>query len=296
MEKSADIIVEALLVKGERDLVEVRRVDRAHHGFLRHVALERDLALERGRDRPVAAAHDHVGLDAAAAELGDRVLGRLRLLLSRRVEIGHEGDVDVADAVAPHVLAELPDGLEERQDLDVADRATDLGDDHVDVLGRQPQDATLDLVGDVRDHLHRLTEEVAVPLPRQHRLIDRARRGVRVAVQVLVDEALVVPEVEVGLAAVLGDIDLAVLERVHRAGVDVDVGVELLHGDAQAPALQQPAKRGCRQPLAQRARHSARDEDVFGHGRPPYLALPRPQGISPRVPNGRGRAAAQRRR
>ena len=49
--------------------------------------------------------------------------------------------------------------------------------------------------------------------------------------EVLVDEPLVVAEVEVGLAAVLGDEDLAVLAGVHGAGVDVDVGVELAHGD-----------------------------------------------------------------
>ena len=57
--------------------------------------------------------------------------------------------------------------------------------------------------------------------------------------QVLVDEALVVPEVEVGLAAVLGDEDLAVLARVHGARVDVDVGVELAHGDPEATAFEE---------------------------------------------------------
>ena len=39
-----------------------------------------------------------------------------------------------------------------------------------------------------------------------------------VAREVLVDEALVVADVEVGLGAVLGDEDLAVLERAHRPG------------------------------------------------------------------------------
>ena len=73
--------------------------------------------------RPVAAADDHVGLDAPAAQLGDRVLGRLGLLLARRAEVGHQRDVDVADVVPADVLAELADGLEEREDLDVADGA-----------------------------------------------------------------------------------------------------------------------------------------------------------------------------
>jgi len=62
--------------------------------------------------------------------------------------------------------------------------------------------------------------------------------------QVLVDEPLVVPEVEVGLCAVVGDEDLTVLVGAHRAGVDVEVGVELLEGDAQAPGLQDVPERG----------------------------------------------------
>ena len=180
--------------------------------------------------------------------------------------IRHEREVHVADVVATDVVAELPDGLEERQDLDVADRAADLGDDDVDVVGGQAGDAFLDLVGDVRDHLHGLAEEVAAALLGDDGLVDRAGGGVGVALEVLVDEALVVAEVEVGLAPVVGDEHLAVLERVHRARVDVDVRVELLHRDPEAPGLEEPPERGGREALAQRAGHAARHEDVLGHG------------------------------
>ena len=68
--------------------------------------------------------------------------------------------MDVADVVAADVLAELADGLEERKDLDVADRSADLGDDDVDGIGREALDPVFDLVGDVRDDLHGLAEEV----------------------------------------------------------------------------------------------------------------------------------------
>ena len=183
--------------------------------------------------------------------------------------------MDVADVVAADVEAELPDRLEEREDLDVADRAADLGDDHVDVVGGQTGDAALDLVGDVRDHLDGLAEVVAPALGGEHRRVDRAGGGVRVLRQVLVDEPLVVAEVEVGLAAVVGDEHLAVLERVHRAGVDVDVRVELLHGDPEAPGLQQSAEGGGGDALAERAGHATRHEDVFRHGLTPYPAARR---------------------
>ena len=55
-------------------------------------------------------------------------------------------------------------------------------------------------------------------------------------------EALVVAEVEIGLRAVVGHEHFAVLVRRHRAGIDVEVGVELAQADAVAARLQQCAK------------------------------------------------------
>ena len=70
-----------------------------------------------------------------------RVLRRLGLLLARRADERHQGDVDVADVLAADIEAELPDGLEEREDLDVADRAADLGDDDVGAVVGEAADA-----------------------------------------------------------------------------------------------------------------------------------------------------------
>ena len=242
----------------------LRRVHGGDDGVDGHVALQRDLALEALGDRLVAAADDDVGLDPAAAQLGHRVLGRLGLLLARDQE-GHQGEVDVADVVPADVPAELADGLDEGHDLDVADGPADLDDDDVDVLVGQAPDAVLDLVGDVRDDLHGAPEEVAPALLLDHRAVDAAGRRVGALGEVLVDEALVVPEVEVGLAAVLGDEHLAVLAGVHRARVDVDVGVELAHRHPEATALEEPAERGGGEALPERARDTAGDEDELAH-------------------------------
>ena len=90
----------------------------------------------------------------------------------------------------------------------------------------------LDLVGDVRDDLDGLAEVVAAALLGDDLLVDAAGGEVVVARELGVGEALVVAEVEVGLGAVVGDEDLAVLEGRHGAGVDVEVGVELHQVDA----------------------------------------------------------------
>ena len=189
----------------------------------------------------LAAAQQHVRLDADAAQLLHRMLRRLGLDLARAADDRHQRQVHVDAIVAAELDAELADGLEERQRLDVADRAADLDHADVGIAGAQ-LDAALDLVGDVRDHLHRGAEVVAAPLFRDHALVDAPGREVAVAAGGRAHEALVVAEVEVGLGAVLGDEDLAVLERAHRARVHVDVGVELDHGDLEAARLEDRAE------------------------------------------------------
>ena len=68
-------------------------------------------------------------------------------------------------------------------------------------------------------------------------------------------------EVEVGLGPVLGHEHLAVLERAHRARVDVDVGIELLERDRQAARDQQVADGGGGDALAECGDDTAGDED-----------------------------------
>ena len=123
--------------------------------------------------------------------------------------------------------------------LDVADGATDLGDDDVGEvavvvgLGLSAHDS-LDLIGDVRDDLNGVAEVLPSPLLCDDGGVNLSGGGVGLAGEVHVEESLVVPDVEVSLGAIVSDEDLAVLEGVHRARIDVDVGVQLLHDNADA--------------------------------------------------------------
>ncbi len=259
-----DDVVEALVAEAERHFVDRLDVPGRDDGLFRHVAEERDLLLDVGRQLAVGAAEQDVRLDADRPQVADAVLGRLRLQLAGRADERHQRQVDVERVLAAEVLPQLADGLEERLALDVAHGAADLDDDDVDVLG-DAEDALLDLVGDVGNDLDGAPEVVAAPLLLDDRQVDPARRPVVVARGPRVGEALVVPQVQVGLGPVVGDVDLAVLVRAHRAGVDVDVGVELLERDPVAVPLEQAADRRRRQPLAERRHHAAGDEDVL-HG------------------------------
>ena len=142
-------------------------------------------------------------------------------------------------------------------------------------------DRVLDLVGDVRDHLHGASEVVAAPLLLDDALVDLAGRPVGVLRGQRAGEALVVTEVEVGLGAVVGHVDLAVLIRAHRPGIDVDIRIELLQRDPVAVTFEEAPDRGGGQALAQRGHHAAGDENVFG--RPSVHMSPDPPSGSSRT-------------
>ena len=151
----------------------------------------------------------------------------------------------------PDFVSHLADRLEEGQALDVADRSPDLHDGYVDILGHPP-DRVLDLVRDVRNDLNRLAQELPFALLFDDGEVDLPRRRVVVFRQPDVGEPLVVPEVQVGLGPVVGDVNLAVLERAHRARIDVDVGIELEEIDADPARLEQGPDGSAGQSLSQR--------------------------------------------
>jgi hypothetical protein len=103
---------------------------------------------------------------------------------------------------------------------------------------RQGEHPRLDLVGDVRDHLHGSAQVVSAAFLLDDRVVDLSGRDVVLPPHGDVEEALVMADVQVGLGAVVGDVDLAVLVRAHRARIDVQVRIELLEGHGEAAALQ----------------------------------------------------------
>src|SRR3979409_1497581 len=101
---------------------------------------------------------------------------------------------------ARQIVAELADRLEERQALDVADRAADLNQHEVDaVVAVAPE--ILDRIGDGRDHLDGGAEVIAAPLLGEDLLIDAAGGDVVLPACRPAGEAFVMPEVEIGLGA-----------------------------------------------------------------------------------------------
>ena len=256
--------VEPFGVQHAGDLVDRVRVDGWNDGLGRDVREERDLAPVALRHRTIGAAQHDVRLDADFAQLLHRVLRGLRLHLARGRDVRYERQVDVADVVAAERDAELADGFQERQRFNVAHGSADLHQRDLGIV-RAGHDPALDLVRDVRDDLDRAPEVVAAALLADHRFVDLPRREVVALAHPDVGEALVVPEVEVGLRAVVGHEHFAVLERRHRAGIDVDVRIELEMGDADAAGSEDGGERSGSDALSQRGNDTTGHEDEFRH-------------------------------
>ena len=73
-------------------------------------------------------------------------------------------------------------------------------------------------------------------------------------------------EIEVGLGAVVGDEDLAVLIGAHGPRVDVQIRIELAEPDLVAARLKERAQGRRCETLAEGGDHAAGNEDVPRHG------------------------------
>ena len=141
---------------------------------LRHVAEQGDLVALALGQRPVAAAQQHVGLDAEAGQLAHRMLGRLGLQFARGGDVRHQVVWTLTVWSRPRSFLQLANRLDERQALDVADRAADLANDEIEAVGLGEREF-LDRVGDVRDDLDGRAEIVAAPLAGDDVAVDAAR-------------------------------------------------------------------------------------------------------------------------
>ena len=150
------------------------------------------------------------------------------------------------DAIFGSFIAELTDGLEKGERFDIADRAADFHNDDLDLffLVAAGENPGFNFISNMRDNLNGFSKIVTFAFSFDDRFVNLSRCGIGGAGEGGVGIAVVVAKVEVGFGAVVSDIDFAVLERVHRSRVDVEIGVEFEHGDFNAAALEKLANRG----------------------------------------------------
>jgi len=95
-----------------------------------------------------------------------------------------------------------------------ADRTADFRNHHIRFgLFAHGIDKALDFVGDVRNHLHGLSKVFAVALFGQHIPVHFTGCQIGKLVQILIDKAFIMPQVQVGFRTVVRDVHFPVLMR-----------------------------------------------------------------------------------
>ena len=232
--------IEVLLVHVQGDLVDAPGVDALDHVAGPDVAEEGDLPAEVLGEGVLGAADDDVGLHTALLERLHGMLGRLGLQFLGGTEVGDQREVDGHAVLLREFPLQLTDRFHEGLRLHVADGAADFGEDDV-IVARlaEEEHPPLDFVRDVGDDLHGLAQVRALALAGYDGIVNPSGRHIVGLGGVDAEETFVVTEVEVGFRAVFGDVAFPVLVGIERSGVDVDVGIEFLDGDSEAPGLQE---------------------------------------------------------
>ena len=232
--------IQSLMLHAHGHLIDRGHILTLHHALQVHVTERCHLHPHAVVQMTLCAQHQNIGLNAHTLQLLHRVLRGFGLQLVSSLQIRYVGQVHT-HGVSAQLPAQLSDGLHEGRTLNIADGAAHLSDNEVKlfillVLSQHP---ALNLIRDMRHHLNGLAQIVATTLAVNHRLVDTTGSDRVMTRGMNTCEALVVPQVQVGLHTVGRHIAFAMLIGVQRTWVDVDVGVKLLDSYFIAACLQQ---------------------------------------------------------
>ena len=171
-----------------------------------------------------APAYDDIWLDAHSLQFFDACLCRLGLHLLRGAQIRDQRHMDQNGIFVPDLVLELSDGFQKRLALDIADCTPDLddGNAHIRVSEISVKTAFY-LICYVGDDLYSPPAIIPAAFFLEYRPIYFSRGHVGVLVQTFVDKTLIVAKVKIGLRAVIRDKNFPMLDRIHGAGVDIDI-------------------------------------------------------------------------
>ena len=125
-----------------------------------------------------------------------------------------------------NLMLELSDGFQKRLAFNITHRTTyfDNGNSGIFIC-KVTIETTFDLICDMRDHLNGTT------LLLQNRPVNRAGGNVGIFIQIFIDESLIMSKIQIGFCTILRDKNFTMLDRVHRAGINIDIRIKFLHGD-----------------------------------------------------------------
>src|SRR5262249_8931404 len=73
----------------------------------------------------------------------------------------------------------------------------------------------------------------------------------------------IVSEIQIGFRTIFGDKNFAVLKRIHRTGVDIDIRIQFLKGDLKTARFEQGGNGGSGEPFAEGRNDASRHKNKF---------------------------------
>ena len=130
-----------------------------------------------------------------------------------------------------HIMLELPDCLQKRLALNITCRSSHLNDsDSLFIRCLSSVEASLYLIGDMRNHLHCPAAVISVAFLMQNRPVYLTRCHIGVLIQTFIYKPFIMSQVQIRFCPIICYENLPMLDRIHSTGVHIDVGVKFLHG------------------------------------------------------------------
>ncbi len=115
------------------------------------------------------------------------------------------------------------------------------------------------------NHLHGSPLVFAASFSLDHSVVHLARCDTGIDRELFVDESFIMPEIEVGFAAVFCHKHLPVLIRADRSRVHIDIRVHFLHKHRQAAVFQKAPEARAADPFSDTGNHPACHKNILGH-------------------------------
>ena len=134
------------------------------------------------------------------------------------------------------IRSQLPYRLKKRKTLNISHGTTDLDYDDIVVVfkGKHTRFYLIRYVG---NYLDRFAEEFPFPFLGNNGIVDFAACKIVFFAELSFGKSFVMTEIEIRFRPVIGNKDLPMLKRVHRARINVYVGIKLLKGDSKTTAF-----------------------------------------------------------
>src|SRR3989338_8815691 len=133
--------------------------------------------------------------------------------------------MDKQGTLMPQLDTHLANSLQKRQRLDITDSSANLNHGHV-ISIRAQLDTALDLIGNVRNHLHCCAQIIAMPFFLNYVFIDTPRRKIISFSHGRADETLIMSQIKISFSPIMGDKNLTMLKGTHSPRIDINIRVE----------------------------------------------------------------------